>query len=209
MFERFTDRARRAVVLAQQEAVQLHHNYIGTEHVLLGLLGEGEGVAARVLVSLGMSLETTRARVEELVEAGPGPGGQVPFTPRAKKALELSLGEALQLGHDYIGTEHLLLGLIHDGEGIAAQVVAADGADLGAVREAVLDLVRHRGVAESGGPEDALSVENRRLRGMADDFRQALGKDHDEVTRSLSAENSWLEAETDRLAQLLRQQRDE
>ncbi|MGZ6978137.1 MAG: Clp protease N-terminal domain-containing protein, partial [Acidimicrobiia bacterium] len=131
MFERFTDRARRVVVLAQEEARLLNHNYIGTEHILLGLIHEGEGVAAKALVSLGISLEAVRAQVEEIIgHGGSAPSGHIPFTPRAKKVLELSLREALQLGHNYIGTEHILLGLIREGEGVAAQVLVKLGADL-------------------------------------------------------------------------------
>ena len=121
MFERFTDRARRVVVLAQEEARLLNHNYIGTEHILLGLIHEGEGVAAKALESLGISLEAVRNQVEEIIgQGGSSPSGHIPFTPRAKKVLELSLREALQLGHNYIGTEHILLGLIREGEGVAA-----------------------------------------------------------------------------------------
>ena len=121
MFERFTDRARRVVVLAQEEARMLNHNYIGTEHILLGLIHEGEGVAAKGLESLGISLEAVRSQVEEIIGQGQqAPSGHIPFTPRAKKVLELSLREALQLGHNYIGTEHILLGLIREGEGVAA-----------------------------------------------------------------------------------------
>src|SRR3990170_2789791 len=118
MFERFTDRARRVVVLAQEEARMLNHNYIGTEHILLGLIHEGEGVAAKALESLGISLEGVRQQVEEIIGQGQqAPSGHIPFTPRAKKVLELSLREALQLGHNYIGTEHILLGLIREGAG--------------------------------------------------------------------------------------------
>ena len=129
MFERFTDRARRVVVLAQEEARMLNHNYIGTEHILLGLIHEGEGVAAKALESLGISLEAVRQQVEEIIGQGQqAPSGHIPFTPRAKKVLELSLREALQLGHNYIGTEHILLGLIREGEGVAAQVLVKLGA---------------------------------------------------------------------------------
>ncbi len=128
MFERFTDRARRVVVLAQEEARMLNHNYIGTEHILLGLIHEGEGVAAKALESLGISLEAVRSQVEEIIGQGQqAPSGHIPFTPRAKKVLELSLREALQLGHNYIGTEHILLGLIREGEGVAAQVLVKLG----------------------------------------------------------------------------------
>ena len=142
MFERFTDRARRVVVLAQEEARLLNHNYIGTEHILLGLIHEGEGVAAKALESLGISLEAVRAQVEEIIgQGGSSPSGHIPFTPRAKKVLELSLREALQLGHNYIGTEHILLGLIREGEGVAAQVLVKLGADLSRVRQQVIQLL--------------------------------------------------------------------
>ncbi len=142
MFERFTDRARRVVVLAQQEARLLNHNYIGTEHILLGLIHEGEGVAAKALESLGISLGAVRSQVEEIIGGGESsPSGHIPFTPRAKKVLELSLREALQIGHNYIGTEHILLGLIREGEGVAAQVLVSLGADLSRVRQRVVQLL--------------------------------------------------------------------
>src|SRR4030088_3145433 len=142
MFERFTDRARRVVVLAQDEGRMLTHNYIGTEHILLGLIHEGEGVAAKALESLGISLEAVRQQVEEVVGQGQeAPSGHIPFTPRAKKVLELSLREALQLGHNYIGTEHILLGLIREGDGVAAQVLVKLGADLNRVRQQVIQLL--------------------------------------------------------------------
>jgi ATP-dependent Clp protease ATP-binding subunit ClpC len=150
VFERFTDRARRVVVLAQEEARLLNHNYIGTEHILLGLIHEGEGVAAKALESLGISLEAVRAQVEEIIgHGGSAPSGHIPFTPRAKKVLELSLREALQLGHNYIGTEHILLGLIREGEGVAAQVLVKLGADLSRVRQQVIQLLS----GYSGGKE--------------------------------------------------------
>ncbi|HEY3832195.1 MAG TPA: ATP-dependent Clp protease ATP-binding subunit [Acidimicrobiia bacterium] len=152
MFERFTDRARRVVVLAQEEARLLNHNYIGTEHILLGLIHEGEGVAAKALESLGISLEAVRAQVEEIIgHGGSAPSGHIPFTPRAKKVLELSLREALQLGHNYIGTEHILLGLIREGEGVAAQVLVKLGADLSRVRQQVIQLLS----GYAGGKEPA------------------------------------------------------
>ena len=142
MFERFTDRARRVVVLAQEEARMLNHNYIGTEHILLGLIHEGEGVAAKALESLNISLEAVRQQVEEIIGQGQAaPTGHIPFTPRAKKVLELSLREALQLGHNYIGTEHILLGLIREGEGVAAQVLQKLGANLNRVRQTVIQLL--------------------------------------------------------------------
>src|SRR5487761_1452200 len=144
MFERFTDRARRVVVLAQEEARMLNHNYIGSEHILLGLICEGEGVAAKALESLGISLEAVRRQVEEITGQGlQAPSGHIPFTPRAKKVLEFSLREALQLGHNYIDTEHILLGLIREGEGegVAAQVLVKLGADLNRVRQQVIQLL--------------------------------------------------------------------
>ena len=142
MFERFTDRARRVVVLAQEEARNLNHNYIGTEHILLGLIHEGEGVAAQALEAMGISLESVREQVEEIIGQGTeAPSGHIPFTPRAKKVLEYSLREALQLGHNYIGTEHILLGLIREGDGVAAQVLTNLGADLPSVCQQVIQLL--------------------------------------------------------------------
>ena len=142
MFERFTDRARRVLVLAQEEARLLNHSFIGTEHILLGLIHEGEGVAAKALDSLGITLEAVREKVEETIGmTGAPPSGSPPFTPRAKKVLELSLREALQLGHSYIGTEHMLLGLVREGEGVAAQVLVSLGADLGKVRQQVIQMM--------------------------------------------------------------------
>jgi ATP-dependent Clp protease ATP-binding subunit ClpA len=152
MFERFTDRARRVVVLAQEEARLLNHNYIGTEHLLLGLIHEQQGVAAKALESLGVSLEAVRAQVEEIIGQGQrAPTGHIPFTPRAKKVLELSLRESKQLGHNYIGTEHILLGLVREGEGVAAQVLVKLGADLSRVRQQVVQLLS----GSAGGPEAA------------------------------------------------------
>jgi len=142
MYERFTDRARRVVVLAQQGARRRRHNYIGTEHILLGLIHEGEGVAAKALESLGISLEAVRQQVEEILGQGQqAPSGHIPFTPGVKRALELSLREALQLGHNYIGTEHILLGLIREGEGVAARVLSVNGAGLDQVRQQVIRLL--------------------------------------------------------------------
>ena len=160
MFERFTDRARRVVVLAQEEARMLNHNYVGTEHILLGLIHEGEGVAAKALESLGISLQAVRAQVEEIIGQGQQiPSGHIPFTPRAKKVMELSLREALQLGHDYIGTEHILLGLIREGDGVAAQVLIRLGADVNLARQQVIGLLYQskeprlaRRPAEEGAP---------------------------------------------------------
>jgi ATP-dependent Clp protease ATP-binding subunit ClpA len=169
MFERFTGRARHTVVLAQEEARRLNHNYIGTEHILLGLLGEPEGLAGRALEGFGLSLDGARREVAAIVSPGTAaPSGHIPFTPRAKKTLELALREALQLSHNYIGTEHILLGLMREGEGVAAQILRQHG-DLLAIRTAVLDLLaassyqgprgrrwlRRRGSAASSEPGTA------------------------------------------------------
>ena len=168
MFERFTDRARRVVVLAQEEAKLLKHNYIGTEHILLGLIHEGEGVAAKALEGMGISLEQVRDQVTEIIGEGQqAPSGHIPFTPRAKKVLELSLREALQLGHSYIGTEHILLGLIREGEGVAAQVLVKLGADLARVRQEVIKLLSgyqgkepaSTGAREEGTPSGSLVLD--------------------------------------------------
>jgi len=143
MFERFTDRARNVVVLAQEEARLLRHNYIGTEHILLGLSRESDGLAAKALEALGIGLEAVREQVVEITGRGQkSPSGHIPFTPRAKKVLELSLREALQFGHNYIGTEHILLGLIREGEGVAAQVLVRLGGDLSAIRQQVIRLLK-------------------------------------------------------------------
>ncbi|HRA06448.1 MAG TPA: ATP-dependent Clp protease ATP-binding subunit [Propionicimonas sp.] len=159
MFDRFTDRARRVIVLAQDEARMLNHNYIGTEHLLLGLIHEGEGVAAKALESLGISLEAVREQVEEIIGQGQqAPTGHIPFTPRAKKVLEFSMREALQINHPYIGTEHILLGLIREGEGVAAQVLIKLGADLNRVRNQVLQLLsgyQGKEAATAGAPESS------------------------------------------------------
>ena len=158
MFERFTDEARRVLVLAQEEARLLNHNFIGTEHILLGLIHQGDGVAAQASGSLGIRLEAVRAQVVETIgPAGTSATGSPPFTPRAKKVLDLSLREALQLGHNYIGTEHILLGLVREAEGVAAQVLVGLGADLSHVRQRVIQLVSgaHVPAPESeggGGP---------------------------------------------------------
>ncbi len=163
MFERFTDRARRVVALAQEEARMLNHNYIGTEHLLLGLIRESEGVAAKALESLGISLEAVRQQVKEIIGRGQqAPSGHIPFTPRAKKVLELSLREADGLGHNYIGTEHILLGLIREGSGVAAQVLVRLGADLNRARQQVVQLLHGRPSEDlisedSPLPDDALT----------------------------------------------------
>jgi ATP-dependent Clp protease ATP-binding subunit ClpA len=169
MFERFTDRARRVVVLSQEEARLLNHNYIGTEHLLLGLIHEGQGVAAKALESLGIRLEAVRAQVEEIIGRGQeAPSGQIPFTPRAKKVLELSLREALQLGHNYMGTEHILLGLIREGEGVAAQVLVKLGADFSRVRQQVIQLLS----GSAGDPEAAAGTRPVRM-SVPEDLREA------------------------------------
>jgi ATP-dependent Clp protease ATP-binding subunit ClpC len=188
MFERFTDRARRVVVLAQEEARLLGHNYIGTEHILLGLIQEEEGVAARVLDRLGISLDAVRSKVESIIGEGKGaPDGHIPFTPRSKKVLELSLREALQLGHNYIGTEHILLGLIREGQGVGAHVLTGLGADLSRVRYEVIEELSGlgRGGPSGAGPRSATgrpretpaaakaAAEARRLAGGA-----AVGSQH-------------------------------
>jgi len=155
MFERFTERARRVVVLAQEESRLLSHNYIGTEHLLLGLLAEREGIAARALESLNVTLEAAREQVEEII--GPGqqqPHGHIPFTPRAKKILELSLREALNMSSEVIDTQHLLLGLVDEGDGVGAQILQRLGATAQPVREAVIRLVNAEPQAEAAeGPE--------------------------------------------------------
>nr|PZN32574.1 MAG: NDP-hexose 4-ketoreductase [Actinomycetota bacterium] len=158
MFERFTDRARRVVVLAQEEARYLNHNYIGTEHILLGLLNEGEGIAAHALEQLDIDLASVREEVVKIIGQGQqSPPGHIPFTPRAKKVLELSLREALQLGHNYIGTEHILLGLIREGEGVAAQVLQSLGAELQKVRQTVIQLLSGPAGSEEQPPKSASS----------------------------------------------------
>jgi hypothetical protein len=167
MFERFTDRARRVVVLAQEEARLLDHDYIGTEHILLGLVQEGEGVAARALESLGIALEAVRAEVERAIGRGDhAPSGHIPFTARAKKVLELSLREALQLGHDYIGTEHVLLGILREGEGVAAETLMKLGADLSRVRQEVVRLLSgYGGPAAASEREPVLRFASGRVSG--------------------------------------------
>jgi ATP-dependent Clp protease ATP-binding subunit ClpA len=175
MFERFTDRARRAVDLAEEEARALHHNYIGTEHILLGLIAEGEGVAAQALESLGISLEVVRQQVEQIIGQGQQePQEQISYTPRAKKVLELSLREAKQLRHNYIGTEHLLLGLIREGHGVAAQVLTELGADLNLVRQQVIRLLHgHQGQQTQTLPAGARLGQSRwKMRGRQGEIRE-------------------------------------
>ena len=153
MFDRFTERARQVVVLAQDEARALKHNYIGTEHILLGLLREEEGLAARVLEGFQVTVEDVRARIREVIGEGDEvTTGQIPFTPRAKKALELALREALSLGHNYIGTEHVLLGLAHEREGVAAQILVDLGAGPDAIRERIISMLGGRPAGLVGPP---------------------------------------------------------
>jgi len=192
MFERFTDRARRVVVLAQEEARMLNHNYIGTEHILLGLVGEGEGVATRTLESLGISLDAVRQQVGEIMDRGhEAPSGHIPFTPRAKKVLELSLREALQLGHGYVGTEHILLGLIREGDGVAAQVLVKLGADLDRVlQQVILLLYGHQGPdAGSSGSHPGAGAGA----GRPDDVLARL----DALDRRLTALERWVSIQPD------------
>ena len=191
MFERFTDGARRVVVLAQEEARMLNHNYIGTEHILLGLIHEG-GVAARALESLGISLDAVRQQVEQIIGQGQqAPSGHIPFTPRAKKVLELSLRESLQLGHGYIGTEHILLGLIREGDGVAAQVLVKLGADLNRVRQRVTQLLPEY---QGQDVESARSRLGERVpAGLAED---ALAR-FDALDRRLTALERWVSMQPD------------
>ena len=166
MFERFTDRARRVIVLAQEEARALQHNYIGTEHLLLGLIRAGDGVAAKALEAKGVTLEDTRKQVEEMIGKGTAaPTGHIPFTPHAKQVLELSLREALQLGHSYIGTEHILLGLIREGEGVGTQVLIKMDVDLSDLRSTTIDMIRGNsgnGEGDKGDMANAGSVQDKR-----------------------------------------------
>jgi ATP-dependent Clp protease ATP-binding subunit ClpC len=187
MFERFTDRARRVVVLAQEEARLLNHSYIGTEHILLGLIHEGEGVAAKALESLSISLEAVRNQVEEIIgQGGSSPSGHIPFTPRAKKVLELSLREALQLGHNYIGTEHILLGLIREGEGVAAQVLVKLGADLSRVRQQVIQLLSgYQGPSGGSGSSGGSSRGSEQGSASANVGGQSKGGDDDKNSQIL------------------------
>jgi len=190
MFQRFTDRARRVVVLAQEEASRLDHGYIGTEHILLGLIHEGEGVAAEALKALGISLGPVRQQVEEIIGRGQeAPQGHIPFTPRAKKVLELSLRESRQLGHDYIGTEHILLGLIREGDGVAAQVLVRLGADQNRVRQQVIQLLHGR-AAEEPGPGVKAGLE------MAEQ-RAGTGPDTSDLDEQIEAVRIEKEAAVD------------
>jgi ATP-dependent Clp protease ATP-binding subunit ClpA len=188
MFERFTDRARRVIVLAQEEARMLNHNYIGTEHILLGLIHEGEGVAAKALESLGVSLDAVRQQVEEIIGQGQEvPSGHIPFTPRAKKVLELSLRESLQLGHNYIGTEHILLGLIREGDGVAAQVLVRLGADLNRVRHQVIQLIAGRPPREGApGPEVQARLDVVEIRLAVLEHRVGTGPDTSDLDEQIA-----------------------
>ncbi|WP_427876951.1 ATP-dependent Clp protease ATP-binding subunit [Gardnerella sp. 2492-Sm] len=185
MFERFTDRARRVIVLAQEEARALQHNYIGTEHILLGLIREGEGIAAKALSSKGVELDGTRKQIEEMIGKGTvSPSGHIPFTPHAKQVLELSLREALQLGHSYIGTEHILLGLIREGEGIGTQVLIKMEVDLGDLRSTTIDLIR----GNSGSPDDSSKGELANAGGVQDKRNQSGSALLDQFGRNLTTE---------------------
>ncbi len=162
MFERFTDRARRVLTFAQEEARLLNHSFIGTEHILLGVIREGDGLGGEALRRLGVSFEVVREKVVEMIGvSGSAPSDSPPFTPRAKKVLELSLREALQLNHSYIGTEHILLGLAREGDGVAARVLADLGVDLLRVRQAVTDLMTTASEKSPGGrigePEEPMT----------------------------------------------------
>src|SRR2546425_12265959 len=168
LFERFTERARQVVVLAQDEARALKHNYIGTEHILLGLLREEEGLAARVLESLDITVEEVRAQVARIVGQGDEvTTGQIPFTPRAKKVLELALREALSLGHNYIGTEHILLGLVRENEGVAARILLDFDADAEKIRNEIIRMLsgpgRRQGQGGGGGPAGEKSKSSKLL----------------------------------------------
>jgi ATP-dependent Clp protease ATP-binding subunit ClpA len=202
MFERFTDRARRVVVLAQEEARLLNHNYIGTEHLLLGLIHEGQGVAASSLESLGISLEAVRAQVEEIIGQGQSaPTGHIPFTPRAKKVLELSLREAKQLGHNYIGTEHILLGLVREGEGVAAQVLVKLGADLSRVRQQVIQVL-----SSYAGGKVAVEQAGARTRLVRMTVPEELRQAEVELTHVRRTKEAAVEAEDFEQAAVLRDQ---
>jgi ATP-dependent Clp protease ATP-binding subunit ClpC len=192
MFERFTGRARQVVALAGEEARILNHGWIGTEHILLGLIHEGDGLAARSLVSLGISLDAVRQQVEEIIGRGQqAPSGHIPFTPRAKKVLELSLRESLQLGHNYIGTEHILLGLLREGDGVAAQVLVRLGADLNRVREQVIQLLHGYQGQDAGSAGSDLGG---RARAVPPDDALAW---FDALDRRLTALERWVSMQPD------------
>ena len=215
MFERFTDRARRVVALAQEEARRLDHNYIGTEHILLGLLREGDGVGAKALESLGISLDAVRQQVEEIIGHGQqAPSGHIPFTPRAKKVLELSVTEAVQLGHNYIGTEHILLGLIREGDGVAAQVLVRLGADL--VRQQVIQLISGqqpqpgRRPPREGAPVTEVQARLDTVEGQLAALEQRMGTGPDtsdldeQIAQVCREKESAIDAQGDELAAELR-----
>jgi ATP-dependent Clp protease ATP-binding subunit ClpC len=198
MFERFTDRARRVVVHAQEEARLLNHNYLGTEHLLLGLVSEGQGVAAKALESLGISLDGVRAQVQAIIGQGQSaPTGHIPFTPRAKRVLELSLREAKQLGHNYIGTEHILLGLIREREGVAAQVLVTLGGDLSRVRRQVIQLLS----GAAGGMEPGARTRLVRMT-VPEDLRQ----DEERLAQLRQQKEAAIDAEAFDRAAALRDQ---
>ncbi|GII48078.1 hypothetical protein Psi02_45020 [Planotetraspora silvatica] len=186
MFERFTDRARRVVLLAQEEARMFDHRYIGSEHVLLGLVHEGEGVAAKILQEEGVELDALREDVREMVGTGssPSPGEHIPFTPRAKKILELSLRESLNLRHNYIGTEHILLGLIREGGGAGARLLIARGADFDRMRQKVIEETRLQ--REAGGHSGAFPTVGPSLMAKVDRLQEAVER----IERRLDAMNA-------------------
>ena len=197
MFEQFTDRARQVMVLAQDEARRLDHNYIGTEHILLGLMREGGGIAAKALELLGISLDTVRQQVEEIIGQGQqAPSGHIPFTPRAKKALDLALREAQQLGHNYIGTEHLLLGLIRERDDVAAQVLVNLGADLNRVRQEVIQLLNGH-PAEEPGPGVTVRPGTVEQRLTAIEQRVGTGPDTSELDEQIEVVRTEKEAAVD------------
>ena len=187
MFERFTDRARRVVVLAQHEARLLDHNYIGTEHILLGLLREGHGLAAKALTTMGVSLDAMRQAIEDIIDRGTQPISEsvhIPFTPGAKKVLELSLREALQLSSGYIGTEHILLGLLREGDGVAAQVLVASGVDLNRARQQVIELLH--GWREEDAPPSSALLASDDLRSRLASFAERLSAIEQRLSQSSS-----------------------
>lgn len=191
MFERYNDRARQVVVLAQEESKELQHNYIGTEHILLGLIREGEGVAAKALESLGVTFDNARERVVGIIGLGSSPAtGHIPFTPRAKKVLELALREALQLGHNYIGTEHILLGLIREGEGVGAQVLIELGADLARVRQQVIMLLENYTAPRSSAKEVVLTIAIERLDSSVELMAEGAGEPREIIGASVTFRDS-------------------
>jgi hypothetical protein len=188
MFERFTDQARRVMVLAQDEARLLNHNYIGTEHILLGLIREGQGIAAEALESLDISLDAVRQQVEEIIGRGQEvPSGHIPFTARAKKVLELSLRESLQLGHHHIGPEHILLGLVRQGDGVGTQILVRLGADLNRVRHQVIQLLASRPFRErEPGPEVQARLDVVEIRLAVLEHRVGAGPDTSDLDEQIA-----------------------